>query len=100
MTGYIITIIVAIFGSTGFWSWLSGRRAKRDGASRLLLGLAYRSIVESSERYIARGYISVDEYDELNRYLYEPYKAMGGNGTAAKLMEEVKKLPTKKEDKA
>lgn len=100
MTGYIITIIVAIFGSTGFWSWLSGRRAKRDGASRLLLGLAYRSIVESSERYIARGYIAVDEYDELNRYLYEPYKAMGGNGTAAKLMEEVKKLPTKKEDKA
>lgn len=100
MTGYVITIIVAIFGSTGFWSWLSGRRAKRDGASRLLLGLAYRSIVESSERYIARGYIAVDEYDELNRYLYEPYKAMGGNGTAAKLMEEVKKLPTKKEDKA
>lgn len=100
MTGYIITIIVAIFGSTGFWSWLSGRRAKRDGASKLLLGLAYRSIVESSERYIARGYIAVDEYDELNRYLYEPYKAMGGNGTAAKLMEEVKKLPTKKEDKA
>lgn len=100
MAGYIITIIVAIFGSTGFWSWLSGRRAKRDGASRLLLGLAYRSIVESSERYIARGYIAVDEYDELNRYLYEPYKAMGGNGTAAKLMEEVKKLPTKKEDKA
>lgn len=100
MTGYVITIIVAIFGSTGFWSWLSGRRAKRDGASKLLLGLAYRSIVESSERYIARGYIAVDEYDELNRYLYEPYKAMGGNGTAAKLMEEVKKLPTKKEDKA
>lgn len=100
MAGYIITIIVAIFGSTGFWSWLSGRRAKRDGASKLLLGLAYRSIVESSERYIARGYIAVDEYDELNRYLYEPYKAMGGNGTAAKLMEEVKKLPTKKEDKA
>ena len=100
MTGYVITIIVAIFGSTGYWSWLSGRRAKRDGASKLLLGLAYRSIVESSERYIARGYIAVDEYDELNRYLYEPYKAMGGNGTAAKLMEEVKKLPTKKEDKA
>lgn len=101
MTSYIITIIVAIFGSTGFWSWLSGRRAKRDGASRLLLGLAYRSIVESSERYIARGYIAVDEYDELNRYLYEPYRAMGGDGTAAKLMKEVEQLPSKpKEEKA
>lgn len=98
MTGYIITIIVAIFGSTGFWSWLSGRRTKKDGASKLLLGLAYRSIIESSEQYIRRGWIAVDEYDELNRYLYEPYKALGGDGTAQKLMEEVKRLPTKKEE--
>lgn len=100
MTGYIITIIVAIFGSTGFWSWLSGRRQKKDGATRLILGLAYQQIIRSAEHYIKRGYIDADEYNELNRYLYEPYKAMGGNGTAAKLMEEVKKLPTKKEDKA
>lgn len=100
MTGYIITIIVAIFGSTGFWSWLSGRRAKKDGATRLILGLAYQQIIRSAEHYIKRGFIDSDEYNELNRYLFEPYTAMGGNGTAQKLMEEVKHLPTRpKEEK-
>lgn len=98
MTGYIITIIAAIFGSTGFWSWLSGKRAKKDGASKLILGLAYQQIIRSSELYIARGWIDADEYNELNRYLFEPYKAMGGNGTAEKLMQEVKHLPTKKKE--
>ena len=95
MTGYIITIIVAIFGSTGFWSWLSGRRQKKDGATRLILGLAYQQIIRSAEHYIKRGFIDSDEYNELNRYLFEPYTAMGGNGTAQKLMEEVKHLPTR-----
>lgn len=100
MTGYIITIIVAIFGSTGFWSWLSGRRSKKDGATRLILGLAYQQIIRSAEHYIKRGFIDADEYNELNRYLFEPYTAMGGNGTAQKLMEEVKHLPTRpKEEK-
>ena len=95
MTGYIITLIVAIFGSTGFWSWLSGRRTKKDGATKLILGLAYQQIIRSAEHYIKRGFIDSDEYNELNRYLFEPYTAMGGNGTAQKLMEEVKHLPTR-----
>ena len=100
MTGYIITLIVAIFGSTGFWSWLSGRRTKKDGATKLILGLAYQQIIRSAEHYIKRGFIDADEYNELNRYLFEPYTAMGGNGTAQKLMEEVKHLPTRpKEEK-
>lgn len=101
MAGYIITIIVAIFGSTGFWSWLAGRNRKKDGATKLILGLAYQQIIRSSEHYIKRGFIDVDEYNELNRYLFEPYVQMGGNGTAQKLMEEVKRLPTRpKEVKA
>lgn len=100
MTGYIITIIVAIFGSTGFWSWLSGRRVKKDGATKLILGLAYQQIIRSAEHYIKRGFIDSDEYNELNRYLFEPYTAMGGNGTAQKLMEEVKHLPTRPKEES
>lgn len=34
-----------------------------------------------------------DEYENLNDYLYEPYAAAGGNGSAKRVMEEVKKLP-------
>ena len=90
----IVTLAVAVFGSTGFWTWLSNRRAKRTDESRLLMGLAYSEIIRRSEEYIARGYVATDEYNELNKYLFEPYKSMGGDGTAEKLMNEVRTLPT------
>lgn len=93
----IVTLAVAVFGSTGFWSWVQSRGKKKSAESRLLLGIAYSEIIRRSEHYIHQGYIAVDEYNELNRYLYEPYRDMGGNGTAQKLMDEVRKLPTEKE---
>jgi len=31
----------------------------------------------------------------LDKYLYEPYKAAGGNGSAEKIMAELNKLPMK-----
>lgn len=58
------------------------------------MGLAFSKIIQQSEMYIERGHISADEYKEIYHYLYEPYKNMGGNGTAEKLMNEVKNLPT------
>lgn len=94
----IITLAVAVFGSTGFWTWLMTRNKKKTAEARLMMGLAYSEIIKRSEHYIKRGYIGTDEYNELNRYLFEPYKEMGGNGTAEKLMKEVQGLPTSKED--
>lgn len=93
-TDIIVTLVVAIFGSTGFWTWLMNRKKKKSAESRLLMGLAYAEIIRRCDHYIKVGYIDIDEYNELNRYLFEPYSEMGGNGTAQKLMDEVKKLPT------
>ena len=93
----IVTLAVAVFGSTGFWSWVQSRGKKKSAESRLLLGIAYSEIIRRSEHYIRQGYIAVDEYNELNRYLYEPYRDLGGDGTAQKLMDEVRKLPTERE---
>ena len=92
----IITLVVAIFGSTGFWTWLMNRNKTKSDESKLLMGLAYSEIIRRCERYIDRGFVSSDEYNELHRYLYEPYHNMGGNGTAERLMAEVKNLPTTK----
>lgn len=97
MIEIIIALIAAVFGSTGFWSWLNTRSRKKSNEARLIMGLAYSEIIRRSETYIQRGFIATDEYNELSHYLYDPYKAMGGNGTAEKLIEEVKKLPTRKE---
>lgn len=46
--------------------------------------------------YIERGWITQDEYENLNDYLYKPYEKMGGNGSAQKIMLEVNKLPIHK----
>ena len=90
----ISTIAVAVFGSTGVWTWLLNRSKKHNNESKLLLGLAFSKIIQQSEKYLERGHISAEEYKELYSYLYEPYRKMGGNGTAKKLMDEVAKLPT------
>lgn len=95
----IITIITATLASTGFWSLIlykvQKRDEKKDSLTRLILGLAYREITELCLKYIQRGYITKDEYEDLIKYLFAPYKELGGDGTAEKLIDEVKKLPIK-----
>ena len=46
------------------------------------------------------GYITKDEYENLIDYLWKPYEGLNGNGSAARVVEECKRLPIKehKED--
>ena len=62
----------------------------------MILGLGHIKIIEVCEKYIERGYITQEEYDSLYNYLYTPYKELGGNGTAERLVQEVKQLPIKR----
>lgn len=61
----------------------------------MLVGLAHDRITHLGMAYLTRGYITQDEYENLNDYLYQPYEKMGGNGSAKRIMEEVRKLPIK-----
>ena len=67
--------------------------------SRMILGLGHDVIITKGEFYIQRGWITTDEYENLHDYLYKPYKEMGGNGAAERIINEVKKLPTKDNSK-
>lgn len=64
--------------------------------SDMLMGLGHDRIVYLGAKYLLRGYINQDEYENLHDYLYKPYEALGGNGTAKKIMAEVEKLPLHK----
>lgn len=100
---FITTIVLAVFASGGFWAflqtWLVNRSKSKTSEQKLLLGIAFRQIIETCELYIERGFIAPDEYKELNHYLFEPYQALGGNGTAQRMIKEVEKLPVRKENK-
>lgn len=109
-TEQIITIVVAVvaaISSSGVCSIILYKMQrvdkKKDGESEamklqsdMLLGLGHDRIVFLGSAYIERGSITQDEYENLHDYLYKPYLALGGNGTAKKVMAEVERLPLTK----
>ena len=62
----------------------------------MLIGLGHDRIIFLGMTYIERGWITQDEYENIHDYLYVPYKLMGGNGSAERIMKEVNKLPIQK----
>lgn len=98
----LLTVLTIIFGSTGMWALLSQQLQKmdkkKDSQSQMLIGLAHDRICDLCQSYINRGYITKDEYENLFDYLFIPYKLLGGNGTAEKMINDVSKLPMKIEE--
>ena len=93
-----VTIIVAIFGSTGFWAIVQRFLDSKSASRRMILGLGYDRLVHLCRKYIERGSVTLEELEDLEKYLYTPYREMGGNGTAEMLFNEVKALKKHKEE--
>ena len=93
----VVPLAVAALTSSGLWALVSKRADKNNAERKMLVGLAHDRITHLGMAYLARGYITQDEYENLNDYLYQPYEKMGGNGSAKRIMEEVRKLPIKRE---
>lgn len=91
----IVTSILSVGASSGFWAWLMKKDSTKSATSRLMMGLAYDKLTHMGMKYIERGWISKDEYEDYRNYLYDPYVELGGNGVAKKLMDEIAKLPMK-----
>lgn len=91
----IVTIVCSVLASSGVWTIISKRLDQNTASNKMLKGLGHSKIVETGMKYIDRGYITKDEYEDLYTYLYEPYKALGGNGSAERIMDEIKRLPIK-----
>lgn len=95
----LLTILGTILASSGFWAYIQ-ERSKRKAAenkhnnleTQMLIGLAHDRIIYLGMTYIERGYITQDEYENLYEYLYKPYKKLGGNGSAKRIMTEVDQL--------
>jgi hypothetical protein len=94
------TILIACITSSGFWLLLQrileeffNKKKDTSKDNALLLGLAHDRIHSLANIYINRGWLTADEYENLSKYLYEPYTAKGGNGTGKRLMNEVNNLP-------
>ena len=91
-----VPLAVAVLTSSGLWALIGKRRDNNDVERKMLVGLAHDRIIHLGMAYVTRGYITQDEYENLNDYLYAPYEKMGGNGSAKRVMEEVRRLPIRK----
>lgn len=103
------SLILAIFASSGFWALLTAiinrKFQSKDATSEqqkkisdMVLGLGHEKICDRGNAYLHRGWITQGEYDDIVRYLYNPYKSLGGNGTAELIMERLRTLPVKPKD--
>lgn len=87
----LVTILVAVFASSGFWQYVMMKRIKKDKKTEALLALLHNEIYKEAEKAIEKGSITTDDFDNLT-CLYTPYKALGGNSTGDVLYGKCKDL--------
>lgn len=92
------TIVLAIFASTGFWTFLqnliANRKKKKTPQEEMILALGRDRLLHLSKSYMSKGYIPDDEFDTF-KMMGEAYIAMDGNSTTKRKYLEAKELPTK-----
>lgn len=64
--------------------------AVREGVKAILHDRLY----SAHTHYMAQGYCPLDDKRNI-RHIYEPYAALGGNGTGLSAYEDIKRLPTR-----
>jgi hypothetical protein len=89
----VITIVCSVFASSGFWAFMQKKTDVKDVTREMLIGLGHDRIIYLGLCYIERGWLTREEYENVHKYLYTPYKRMGGNGTVDRLMKQVDDLP-------
>lgn len=94
-------IIIAIIGSNALSALIGAivtfcgqRRQKKDSTTAGLRILLYDRIKHLAKSYIARGWITTEELEDLMQ-MHKVYHDLGGNGYLDKLMEQVHRLPVR-----
>ena len=97
---FLLSIILTIAGlviGVLFGMLKAKARNERQKDKAIENGMYYllrEKIIEICDRCIERGFVHIHSLESLDD-LSKQYKALGGNGTAAKLIEDVKKLQVK-----
>ena len=84
--------VTAILGGSGIWAWAKTKADRNDNTAKLLLSVSRNQLITLGRTYIERGYVTMDEYEEFEAE-YQIYSALGGNGLARRIFEQVDDLP-------
>lgn len=88
-----LTSLGTFGASSGFWAYVQHKDRTKSAMARLLMGIAYNHLTERGIEYLERGEVTKDEFEEYNKFFYEPYRELGGNGVAESIASRVARLP-------
>ena len=71
------------------------QKAEQDAIRRGIQALLRDRIIQAYNHYTEKGNCPIYARDNIGT-LYKDYQALGGNGTVAKLVEDLEKLPTER----
>lgn len=94
-TEVLVTIVGSVFASSGLWSLILYKAKQNDSGVRMTRGMAHYRIIETGQKFIERGWITHEEYDDFMKYLCNPYLESGSNGLAKKMIDDISDLPFK-----
>lgn len=92
-TEMLITIIGSVFASSGLWTLILYEAKQKDTGLLMTRGLAHYRIIDEGQKFIDRGWVTHEEYDDFMKYLANPYLESGSNGLAKKIIDAVSDLP-------
>ena len=84
--------VTALLGGSGIWAWAKTRVYRNDSEDELLLQVAKNQLVLQGRKYLKRGYITMDEYEDYECE-FKVYESLGGNGLARRVFKQVDELP-------
>lgn len=85
-------LITTVLSGPGIWAWAKTRTQRNKSEDALLLQVAKNQLVTQGRKYLKRGYITMDEYEEYESE-YQVYCELGGNGLARRIFEQLDDLP-------
>lgn len=96
MEQVVITLVIAVIGSTGMWSLFSAvitrHTEKKSATSKALKALLADKLQWACSKALKDGYIRIDDYKNVE-VLFDAYTELNGNGFIKHLKEEVDNLP-------
>lgn len=85
-------VVTTLLGGSGVWAWAKAKSERNDSEDKLLLRVAKNQLVNQGRKYLKRGYITLDEYEEYESE-FKIYEVLGGNGLARRVFKQVDDLP-------
>ena len=94
---YTIALPIVLTALMGYIVWLLKQQKRdRDANSQGTMLLLRVQLIEYHDKYTSLGYIPSYVYQNYCE-MYEAYHALGGNGMATRMWEEIQDLPIRKE---